>query len=98
VGDTSQVGSYPAGASPYAALDMAGNVYEWVNDWWQLDYYANSPYSNPPGPASGESKVLRGGYWGGWWGSQRLAYRGRTEPDNSANNSLGIRCGLSPAP
>ena len=47
VGDTSQVGSYPLGASPYGALDMAGNVWEWVNDWWQSDYYSISPASNP---------------------------------------------------
>ncbi|CAG0996393.1 Formylglycine-generating enzyme [Anaerolineae bacterium] len=63
VGDTSQVGSYPAGASPYGVLDMAGNVMEWVNDWWQSDYYSVSPPSNPPGPASGIFKILRGGYW-----------------------------------
>ena len=50
VGDTSQVGSYPAGASPYGALDMAGNVWEWVNDWWADNYYSVSPSSNPPGP------------------------------------------------
>lgn len=63
VGDTSEVGRYPAGASPYGALDMAGNVYEWVNDWYQDDYYSLSPYSNPPGPSSGSTKVLRGGSW-----------------------------------
>ncbi len=63
VGDTSPVGSYPLGASPYGVLDMAGNVYEWVNDWWQSDYYNVSPYSNPPGPASGTQKVTRGGSW-----------------------------------
>jgi len=53
IGDTSQVGNYPLGASPYGALDMAGNVYEWVNDWYQSDYYSVSPYSNPPGPETG---------------------------------------------
>ncbi len=64
VGDTSQVGSYPLGASPYGVLDMAGNVWEWVNDWHQSDYYSLSPYANPPGPASGDSKVIRGGSYG----------------------------------
>ena len=53
----SQVGSYPLGASPYGALDMAGNVWEWVNDWYQSNYYSVSPPGNPPGPASGAYKV-----------------------------------------
>ena len=61
VGDTSQVGSYPAGASWVGAHDMAGNVWEWVSDWYGADYYAVSPYSNPPGPSSGDGRVLRGG-------------------------------------
>ena len=63
VGDTNAVGSYPAGASPYGALDMAGNVWEWVNDWYDGSYYSVSPGSNPPGPATGTYRVLRGGGW-----------------------------------
>jgi formylglycine-generating enzyme required for sulfatase activity len=63
VGDTAQVGSYPLGASPYGALDMAGNVWEWVNDWYDSGYYSVSPYSNPQGPDSGIYRVLRGGSW-----------------------------------
>ena len=63
VGDTSQVDSYPAGASPYGVRDMAGNVLEWVNDWYDSDYYDVSPYANPPGPGTGTYKVLRGGAW-----------------------------------
>jgi eukaryotic-like serine/threonine-protein kinase len=63
VGDTVKVGSYPRGASPYGALDMVGNVREWVNDWYAADFYALSQSSNPRGPTSGVSHVLRGGEW-----------------------------------
>lgn len=63
VNKTTPVGSYPAGASPYGVLDMAGNVWEWVNDWYSIDYYRSSPDEIPTGPAIGDRKVLRGGSW-----------------------------------
>ena len=63
VGDTTPIGSYPKGASPYGVLDMAGNVWEWVNDWYDGSYYSQSPSVNPQGPASGTRRVLRGGAW-----------------------------------
>jgi len=50
--DTTAVGSYPNGASPYGALDMAGNVWEWVADVYDFTYYSNSPTENPLGPAA----------------------------------------------
>ena len=55
------VGSYPAGASPYGALDMAGNILEWVADWYDAEAYRSAAAKNPTGPATGIHKVLRGG-------------------------------------
>ena len=85
------VGSYPEGASWVGALNMAGNVWEWVNDWYDSDYYANSPADDPGGPYSGSSKVLRGGGWNlspiNLRGSQRLHY----VPGLSLG-SFGFRC------
>jgi eukaryotic-like serine/threonine-protein kinase len=63
VGDTTPVDEYPEGASFYGALNMAGNVWEWVSDWYDPYYYAISPSSNPTGPKVGEYHVLRGGSW-----------------------------------
>jgi len=62
-GHPSPVGSYPAGASPYGALDMAGNVKEWCEDWYDEGYYNNAPSRNPTGPAKGDKRVVRGGSW-----------------------------------
>ena len=58
------VGSKPKGVSPYGVHDMVGNVWEWVNDWYDEEYYSQSPDRNPTGPSSGRVKVLRGGSWG----------------------------------
>ena len=74
------VGSYPSGASPYGALDMAGNVWEWVNDWHSDSYYSISPGSNPPGPLSGTYRVSRGGLWYYYEGFLRTADRDNFYP------------------
>jgi formylglycine-generating enzyme required for sulfatase activity len=93
VGDTAPVGSYPSGASPYGALDMAGNVWEWVNDWYASSYYSSSPGNNPTGPTAGpyKVKVLRGGGWSNSFGYLRVAIRDYYDPA-SRNYDLGFRC------
>jgi formylglycine-generating enzyme required for sulfatase activity len=60
-GDTSPVDSLPNGVSITGASDLAGNVAEWVSDWYQVDYYASAPRRDPRGPTDGTAKVVRGG-------------------------------------
>jgi formylglycine-generating enzyme required for sulfatase activity len=60
---TMPVGSFPRGASPYGALDMAGNAAEWVADWFDPNYYRGAPLTDPSGPARGAIKAMRGGSW-----------------------------------
>jgi formylglycine-generating enzyme required for sulfatase activity len=69
------VGSFPAGVSPYGIHDMAGNVLEWVADWYDGGYYSVSPKNNPKGPNSGSVRVLRGGAWLGSVNLLRAASR-----------------------
>ncbi len=94
IGDTTEIGSYPGGVSIYGALDMAGNVWEWVNDWYSDTYYKSSPLSNPPGPSSGQYRVLRGGSWGYSDDYVRSANRNWGVPADSSY-FLGFRCSLS---
>jgi formylglycine-generating enzyme required for sulfatase activity len=108
VRDTSKVGSYPSGASPFGILDMAGNVYEWVADYYDPNYYAGMPSQNPTGPSvavgQGLRRVIRGGSWLDAFRDQRVSNRGyASSPDLSAdsksekykgeaNNHTGFRC------
>ncbi|MBY0232690.1 MAG: SUMF1/EgtB/PvdO family nonheme iron enzyme [Gemmataceae bacterium] len=80
---TSPVGSYPPNA--WGLYDMHGNVWEWCHDWFDRDYYAISPASDPPGPATGEEKVLRGGSYYYIGSSCRAAIRLDREPDARSN-------------
>ncbi len=88
------VGSYPAGAGPYGALDMAGNAAEWVNDWYDETYYSKSPESNPLGPDDGIFKVLRGGSWYGTAASLRTSDRAWYISEGG-NDLAGFRCAQS---
>ena len=90
VGDTTQVGSYPDGASWVGGLDMAGNVWEWVNDWYDGDYYGRSPGENPTGPETGESRTLRGGSWNHGVQNSRAAHRNYNNP-HLRNLHVGFR-------
>ena len=92
-GDTTEVGGYPGGASWCEALDMAGNVWEWVADWY--GEYPSGRQVNPTGPSSGTYRVLRGGSWLDNRNWARSAYRSRYNPDNR-NNDSGFRCCVSP--
>jgi formylglycine-generating enzyme required for sulfatase activity len=93
VGDTSRVGDYPTGASPYGAMDMGGNIREWVHDWYDPDYYSVSPYSNPQGAIRGwwGYRVLRGGGWRTSSWAAHTASRAWDRPDDPSNE-IGFRC------
>jgi formylglycine-generating enzyme required for sulfatase activity len=92
--DTTAVGSYPAGVSPYGVYDMAGNLWEYVNDWYSSTYYDNSPLNNPQGPETGSVRSTRGGAWNSDSSLVRTAMRNAYDPTYSGFH-LGIRCGAS---
>lgn len=85
------IGSYESGASPFGAEDMAGNVWEWVRDWYAPRYYLDSSRESPPGPAAGSFRVVRGG-------SSLSDARGLRSPGRDSNdptgryNNFGFRC------
>jgi formylglycine-generating enzyme required for sulfatase activity len=85
------VSRYPLGASPYGVLNMAGNVREWVADWFDNKYYLSSPYENPTGPETGTERSLRGGAYDANMDDITTFRRFKHEPD-SAGLSRGFRC------
>lgn len=91
----SEVGSYPSGASPYGVMDMAGNLWEWVNDWYQKDFYGVSPTANPQGPMSGSYKVVRGGSWDFETIHLRVAKRDYGHANIGSSGSRGFRCAVT---
>lgn len=91
VGDTDRVGRRIDGQSPYGVLDMAGNVWEWVADWYDPTYYEVGPAENPSGPSHGRLKVMRGGCWMSGADSLRVSCRKAELPAAWAGN-VGFRC------
>ncbi len=90
---TAPVGSFEAGKSSYEVYDMAGNVTEWVADWYSSNYYRSSPILNPPGAESGVHHVLRGGSWYSDQEGVQTFAREHLSP-NSAFNYIGFRCAV----
>ena len=88
-GGTSAVGSYPA--NDFRLYDMAGNVWEWVADQYEPNYYSKSPKKDPQGPASGEGRVLRGGSWSLDPQDLRASVRPGLQP-GSRVDFIGFRC------
>ena len=91
VGRTSPVGSYPSGGSAYGCLDLAGNVREWLQDWFDDEYYTSAPAKNPGGPSKGTMKAVRGGSFFSEPEELRVSYRFYLEPGFSARTG-GFRC------
>jgi formylglycine-generating enzyme required for sulfatase activity len=91
------VGTYPLWASPYGALDMAGNVREWVADWHDDHYYDRSGSQDPQGPEAGAYRGVRGGSWSQPQARLRAASRDGFAP-GARNSQTGFRVVVAPGP
>jgi formylglycine-generating enzyme required for sulfatase activity len=96
--DSAPVGTRDAGRSPYGARDMAGNVIEWVADYYGEEYYAESPASNPTGPSSSSERSARGGSYFGFPRYIRASIRHPYLEQDVPVELLGIRCGRALVP
>ncbi|MEN8152533.1 MAG: formylglycine-generating enzyme family protein [Acidobacteriota bacterium] len=85
------VGSRPEGKSPYGVHDMAGNVWEYCDDWYDANYYSVSPYKNPPGPAGGQTRTARGGSFDWSQESLRCSSRETSNIYHSVPGGTGFR-------
>lgn len=92
---TTPVDMFASGASSYGAFDLAGNVWEWVNDWYKSDYYAERVSRNPQGPETGYYKALRGGAWFSSQSHVRAADRTHFNPENRYDY-VGFRAVMLP--
>ncbi|MCX6601608.1 MAG: SUMF1/EgtB/PvdO family nonheme iron enzyme [bacterium] len=90
---TSPVGNYPSGISPAGCYDMTGNVWEWCHDWYAA--YPSDYQTNPQGPPTGLSRIIRGGCWFSNSASARCAYRNYDDPTR-VSIGLGFRCSRTP--
>lgn len=88
------VGTQPETDSPFGVHDMAGNVREWVKDWYAPDYYQTGPTHNPVGPEEGILKVIKGGSWHSFKGDIRSASRGKGG-FALKTDGIGFRCAKS---
>jgi eukaryotic-like serine/threonine-protein kinase len=90
---TAPVTSFRKGASPYGVLNMAGNVWEWVSDFYDPNYYASSPVLDPQGPDSGELSLLKGGAWKwDFWESKMRTFHRNSALGYGYSDHVGFRC------
>jgi formylglycine-generating enzyme required for sulfatase activity len=91
---TTRVGTFQTDKSPYGVMDGAGNVMEWVADWYQEAYYKDAPEKNPPNPEYGTYRVMRGGSYTTTGADLHITSRSKMVPD-FRDETIGFRCAIS---